>query len=167
MSQPFGAKVLVGPPVSTGTIESGPQITGDWPAAGAKLYFTSWTSTDFVPYRVDGVGRMDVYEATWIPAGWTIRSGDANWDGVFDQLDLVQVLQNSEYLTGGSASWEQGDWNADGEFDRADLVLALQDGGYGQGPRAALAAVPEPSAVALILVGLLSLGLVWKRSRQI
>ena len=77
------------------------------------------------------------------------------------------MLQNSEYLTGGSASWEQGDWNADGEFDRADLVLALQDGGYGQGPRAALAAVPEPSAVALILVGLLSLGLVWKRSRQI
>ena len=74
LSQPFGAKVLVGPPVSTGTIESGPQITGDWPAAGAKLYFTSWTSTDFVPYRVDGVGRMDVYEATWIPAGWTIRS---------------------------------------------------------------------------------------------
>ena len=67
---------------------------------------------------------MDVYEATWIPAGWTIRFGDANWDGVFDQLDLVQVLQNSEYLTGGSASWEQGDWNADGEFDRADLVLA-------------------------------------------
>jgi uncharacterized protein YjbI with pentapeptide repeats len=82
--------------------------------------------------------------------------GDANLDGLFDNVDLVSVLQAGEYNDGRyrNSSWATGDWNGDGEFDRADLVLALQDGGYAQGPRAALAAVPEPATLALLLLGM-------------
>ena len=87
--------------------------------------------------------------------------GDANLDGEFNSLDLVSLLQAGQYDDGisGNSTWSTGDWNADGEFDRADLVLALQDGGYGQGPRAAVAAVPEPSGVVLMLIAMVIVSL--------
>jgi hypothetical protein len=56
--------------------------------------------------------------------------GDANLDGVFDRLDLVEVLQGGKYLTRQDAVWGEGDWNADGQFDQLDLVAALQSGRY-------------------------------------
>ena len=43
--------------------------------------------------------------------------------------------------------------NADREFTSSDLVVAFQDGGYELGPRAAIA-VPEPTSLAALLVGL-------------
>jgi hypothetical protein len=56
--------------------------------------------------------------------------GDANMDGVFDQTDLIQVLQAGKYLTGEQAEWSEGDWTGDGTFDQLDLVFALQTGTY-------------------------------------
>ena len=56
-----------------------------------------------------------------------------------------------------NAQWGDGDWNADLEFDSADLVQALSDGGYEAGPKAAVAAVPEPATVVLLLIGFLGL----------
>lgn len=53
-------------------------------------------------------------------------AGDANLDGQFDQLDLVDVLQAGKFMTGQPASWSEGDWNGDERFDQLDLVLALQ-----------------------------------------
>ena len=83
--------------------------------------------------------------------------GDANVDGEFDRLDLVSLLQAGQYQDGvfRNSSWATGDWNADGEFDRTDLLLALQDGGYAEGPRAAMAAVPEPGSLAIVLLAIL------------
>ena len=52
--------------------------------------------------------------------------GDANLDGVFDQLDIVRVLQRNKYLTNDMASWDEGDWTGDGVFNQLDLVAALQ-----------------------------------------
>jgi hypothetical protein len=51
--------------------------------------------------------------------------GDANGDGVFNQCDIVQVLQSGLYETGTAADWTQGDWNHDGVFDRFDLMFGL------------------------------------------
>ena len=54
--------------------------------------------------------------------------------------------------------WEQGDWNGDQFFTTADFVAAFADGGYEIGQRpAAVSAVPEPSSLVLVLLGLVSL----------
>ena len=58
-------------------------------------------------------------------------AGDANGDGSFDQLDIVQVLQAGKYLTGEHATFEEGDFTGDGVFDANDIVAALQQGNYG------------------------------------
>ena len=59
-------------------------------------------------------------------------AGDADRDGVFSQLDIVQVLQSAKYQTGQPATWAEGDFNRDGVFDQLDIVAALQTGEYGQ-----------------------------------
>jgi hypothetical protein len=51
-----------------------------------------------------------------------------------------------------NAVWSTGDFNGDGRANSTDLVAALADGGYEQGPRAAVSAVPEPSAFLLLSV---------------
>ena len=59
-------------------------------------------------------------------------AGDANRDGVFNQLDIVQILQSAKYQTGQPATWAEGDFNRDGVFDQLDIVAALQSGEYGE-----------------------------------
>ena len=76
--------------------------------------------------------------------------GDANVDGVFDQVDLVQVLAASRYRNGDRVAWSQGDWNADGVFNQLDIIAALPN--YGAAPVAAT--VPEPSGFVLCGLGL-------------
>ena len=91
---------------------------------------------------VDGDGDVDVLSASGNRIAWyenlsaEAAAGDANRDGQFDQLDIVQVLQVANFLTGESATFEEGDWNGDGMFDQADIVAALQTGNYLQGPHA-------------------------------
>ena len=51
------------------------------------------------------------------------------------------------------AGWSEGDLNGDGVFGTGDLVKALEDGGYEMGPRE-LMAVPEPTALPLLALGL-------------
>jgi hypothetical protein len=85
--------------------------------------------------------------------------GDANVDGEFNSADLVQVLASGTYEADVDSVWSTGDFNADRRTDSSDLVAALADGGYEAGPRAAVAAVPEPAALTLMTlaaVGLLS-----------
>jgi hypothetical protein len=65
------------------------------------------------------------------------KSGDANQDGRFDQLDLVTILASGKYRTGQPADWTEGDWNGDVVFDQLDIVAALQTGNYRKGPYAA------------------------------
>lgn len=48
-----------------------------------------------------------------------------------------------------------GDFNGDGLFTTSDLVSAPSDGGYERGPRAVVAAYPEPTGVLLFAIGLL------------
>jgi hypothetical protein len=56
--------------------------------------------------------------------------GDANGDFVFDQRDVLQVLEYGQYNREQTATWEEGDWNGDGRFDRLDLIVAIQSDHY-------------------------------------
>lgn len=96
------------------------------------------------PYGVLGPALVDIQ-----PVSPTRVVGDANLDGQFDSGDMVQVFTTGKY--GHPAVWMEGDWSQDGVFDSGDMVAAFTAGGY-QRP---LAAVPEPSAAILLLLGLL------------
>ena len=93
--------------------------------------------------------------------------GDSNGDGVFDSGDLISVLRVGEYEDGiaGNSDWEDGDWNADADFDSSDFVAAFTAGGYELGPKQAVSAVPEPSALSAILLSAGLLLSVFRRSR--
>ena len=89
--------------------------------------------------------------------------GDADLNGEFNSDDFVQVFQAASTSRAGSkhdgadilnrVGWSEGDWNGDGIFDSDDFVIAFQDGGYEQGPRTDVAAVPEPGAWVLSVIG--------------
>ena len=102
---------------------------------------------------VNGLDRSILLEThlnTWI--------GDANLDGEFNSSDFVAVFGPAKYETGQAATWAEGDWDGNGVFESGDFVAAFSGAGYEQGPRAP-AAVPEPSSIAMLLLGVVGLGL--------
>ena len=113
--------------VGDGTFEEPSIINmGGWPRAV--------TSAD-----LDGDGDLDLATVGFQSVPLTIlfnspntvyAPGDANMDGEFNQLDIVQVLQAAKYLTGSPATFEEGDWTGDGVFDQLDIVEALKAGTY-------------------------------------
>lgn len=99
----------------------------------------------------DSMYLVNVILKTW--------AGDSNLDKVFDSGDFVAVFSIGEYEDGiaGNSGWADGDWNLDANFDTGDLVFAFQEGGFEKGPRAAVAAVPEPASLVSLGLGLLAL----------
>ena len=92
-----------------------------------------------------------------------LRAGDADQDGDFDNLDIVQVLQRAKYLTGQLATWGDGDWNGapggsagnpplgDGLFNQLDIIAALNDRPWYVGPYAVVRG--EPAALTMRRAG--------------
>jgi hypothetical protein len=70
--------------------------------------------------------------------------GDIDLDGDVDRSDLSEFTRH--YGSGSGALWTSGDFNGDGATTLTDLGLLQSH--YGQS-RAAAAAVPEPSTLAL------------------
>ena len=81
--------------------------------------------------------------------------GDANLDGEFNSSDMVRVFAAGKYETDEEAGWAEGDWNSDLKFNSSDMVAAFADGGYERGPRPPAVAVPQPTSVLLLVVGLI------------
>jgi hypothetical protein len=90
----------------------------------------------------------------WVKDLFNSWIGDANLDGEFNSSDLVTVLASGTYEADVNAVWTTGDFNGDGRANSTDLVAALADGGYELGPRAPVAAVPEPVGCLLLALGL-------------
>jgi hypothetical protein len=87
--------------------------------------------------------------------------GDSNLDGAVNGDDLNTVLSN--YNATGSG-WSQGDFNYDGTVDGSDLNMVLSN--YNQ-TLSVGAAVPEPTTLVLLAVGVIG-GVVvfgWRRKR--
>jgi hypothetical protein len=86
--------------------------------------------------------------------------GDANYDGKVDINDLTVVLAN--YGQTGM-TWSSGDFIGDGKVDINDLTIVLAN--YGATiSSAGIQGVPEPSALVLIVVGMLGL---WGAARRL
>ena len=108
-------------------------------------------------------------ERVWVKDIKHTWFGDANLDGEFSSGDMVQVFQAGQYedTIYDNSGWASGDWNADGDFTTSDLVVAFQDGGYEQGPLAGVAAtVPEPKAMANLLMACVAFGVRGRRGRS-
>ena len=97
----------------------------------------------------------------WVHSVQQTWFGDANLDGEFNSGDLTTIYAAGQYEDdlAFNSGWSTGDWNADGEFNSSDLIVALADGGYEQGPRLAVATVPEPSSLMLLGLGIVCIWL--------
>lgn len=117
-------------------------------------------------FDVNGDTVVDQLDRTvWVQDLSGTWFGDSNLDGEFNSSDLVQVFAAGEYedATAGNSTWATGDWNGDGDFTSSDLVTAFGDGGFEQGPRTAIASVPEPSSALLAMCATTLLAMLYRR----
>lgn len=117
-------------------------------------------------FDLNGDGMVSLADRTeWVEVLTNTYFGDSNFDGEFSSSDFVTVFVPAKYETGQPATWSEGDWNGDGLFNSSDFVAAFTGAGYENGPRdGGLQVVPEPSAIALILFGILGLSRINRRS---
>ena len=108
--------------------------------------------------------RGDSLSTLGLESGTGLFAGDANRDGAIGPADLGAVGLNWS-PTGTTAGWDDGDFNDDGAVGPADLGAV----GLGWDPLGnnytppAIGAVPEPTTLALVMLGALGLGV---RRRQ-
>lgn len=121
-------------------------------------------------YDLNGDKKVDQTDRTvWVHDLKKTYFGDANFNGLFNSDDFVQVFQRGEYedAIAGNSTWSEGDWDGNANFDSADFVKAFQDGGYEAGPRpGAVSAVPEPGSASLCLIAALGFCAVASRRRD-
>ena len=134
---------------STLTIANAGELSGTFdaiPALGADLG---------LGVRFNGLAYD--YENDWVTISLLPgpgMQGDFDHNGAVDGGDLLAWQQ--QVGSAPAAAGEGADGNGDGAVDDADLAMWRQDfAANGAGPLAANAAVPEPTAAALLLVGLL------------
>ena len=123
----------------------------------------SWTGTTGI---TSSVAASDLASGIPRAVGWLDNGdgsvtaafaapGDTNIDWVVDVLDAGNFLTFGKYDTGLPASWLEGDFNYDGVVDVLDASdffgTGLYDtGNYNTPAGSAVAAVPEPSGLALL-----------------
>ena len=97
----------------------------------------------------------------WVEALQHTYFGDSDLDGEFSSSDFVRVFSIGEYEDDIdlNSTWGDGDWDGNGDFDSSDFVTAFTSGGFEKGPRAGVAAVPEPNLgmSTLLVIGMLTL----------
>ena len=143
----------------------------------------SWTGTSGI---TSSVAAVDV--ALGIPraVGWKENGngsltfafaalGDTNLDWQVDVLDAANILTGGKFNTGAPGTWSEGDFNYDGLVNVLDAADFLSTGLYDQGSynpppdllvaAGSVAAVPEPSSIAIAVGGVIA-ALGWNRRRR-
>jgi hypothetical protein len=141
-------------------IVGGASAPGDFDANGTldaadidALSAEARAGTNTTRFDLNNDAKVDDKDRTvWVETLKRTYFGDANLDGEFNSGDLVGVFQVGEYedATAMNSTWSDGDFDGSGDFDSTDFVSAFQGGGFEKGPRAAVAAVPEPSTLSLL-----------------
>lgn len=98
--------------------------SGDW--AGTTGITSGIAAT--TPNRCVGYGENDDGSLTVAFAA----PGDANLDGLFDSLDLADVVNSGLLDSGLAAAWWQGDFNYDGFVDILDISAMFNSGLYSE-----------------------------------
>ena len=143
----FGGGGLAGDFNNDGTLDA-----GDLDLQAQALGGTDAT------YDLDNDGDVDYDDrVSWVRDLKKTWVGDADLSGEFNSGDLVIMFAGGKYESGEAATWATGDFNGDGLFTTSDLVAALSDGGYEASVRTAVSAVPEPSSIMLLGIGVLAL----------
>jgi hypothetical protein len=96
--------------------------------------------------------------------------GDSNLDWTVDILDAGNFLSFGKFDTGLPATWIEGDYNYDNSVDILDaadfFATGLYDAGSYNSASGNIAAVPEPSTLGLIGIGVGTAGLMAMRRKR-
>ena len=90
-----------------------------------------------------------------MPHGFNTHIGHSDMNGQFNEQGFVKVFIEGKYLTAEKAGWVQGDWDGNFKADDQDFVAAFIAGGYLKGQR--MAAVPEPSTLLMLVLGVIAM----------
>jgi hypothetical protein len=91
-----------------------------------------------------------------------LRPGDVSLDGEVDHTDLARLVANLGQQT--AATWDDGDMDGNGQVDMRDLMILRGQLAGAATPVSDSAAVPEPAALTLAILGLSALALSrWRR----
>ena len=113
---------------------------------GSGDFLDSTGSPIYDPWETWGSGGLDLEAAGAI--NLSPSPGDANNDGAVNVGDLGILAGN--WGAQGTLRWAQGDFNKDGVINVGDLGVLAGRWGW---QRAAGAAVPEPTGLAVMLMG--------------
>ena len=145
--------------------------TGSW--TGTSGIMSSTAAADValgipraVGWKENGDGSLTVAYAA---------PGDTNLDWQVDVLDVANILAGGKFNTGAPGTWSVGDFNYDGLVNVLDAADFLTTGLYDQGSynpppdslvaAGSVAAVPEPSSIAIAVGGVIA-ALGWNRRRR-
>ena len=131
---------------------------GEWSGSIDMLYSEGRGSGADPTYSYNGCG----FRVASVPWGWH-DPGDANGDGQVDVNNLTIVLTNFDQT---GMTWSQGEFTGSRTVDINDLTIVLANFGTTYASAAGLAAVPEPSALLLIALGVAGLVACTRRRRR-
>jgi hypothetical protein len=99
-------------------------------------------------------------------------AGDTDGNRDVNGFDIQAILSANKFGTPETADWTEGDFTSDGFVNGFDIQALLSANQFGKGPYAsqdspgAMATVPEPGTIAMLLAGTLCLaGIAWRRRR--
>jgi autotransporter-associated beta strand protein len=145
--------------------------TGSW--TGTSGITSSTAAADVTLGIPRAVGWLDNGDGSLTVA--YAAPGDTNLDWQVDVLDVANILAGGKFNTGAPGTWSVGDFNYDGLVNVLDAADFLTTGLYDQGSynlppdsvvaAGSVAAVPEPSSIAIAVGGVIA-ALGWNRRRR-